>query len=316
MASRLSGVSSISSVSSIGRRNVDFEGFQHIPAATVSTHHAERSMGDQRDAAKEANETVVAEPLLPRSDLGQPEEYVGDYETKGPIQTHQAHYGTRSWYYDWWFWEITGALLGLGSTVAIVVMLAVCNDKPMPVLRYGITLNAMLSVLSTIAKVCPFVTCHFLRMNHLAHQNSDIGQTSMLLAATESIGQAKWLLFRKQNRNLADFKTIDEASRGPWGAFLLLYRFWDGRTILASAGAFIVLASLAVDPFTQQILSYPSISNVTSGYQQPALPTVAAWNTSGNLTVWESADSDPSRFFVPVILIMRSTDRDKHPQYH
>ena len=116
----------------------------------------------------------------------------------------------------------------------------------------------------------------------------------MLLAATESIGQAKWLLFRKQSRNLADFKTIDEASRGPWGAFQLLYRFWDGRTILASAGAFIVLVSLAVDPFTQQILSYPSVSNVHSGYQQPTFPQVTKWNTTGSLTVWESGDSDPS----------------------
>ncbi len=118
----------------------------------------------------------------------------------------------------------------------------------------------------------------------------------MLLAATGSVGQAKWLLFRKQNRNLADFKTIDEASRGPWGAFLLLYRFWDGRTILASAGAFIVLASLAVDPFTQQILSYPSVTNVTSGYQQPTFPTVTAWNMPGSLIVWESGDIDPSMF--------------------
>ena len=116
----------------------------------------------------------------------------------------------------------------------------------------------------------------------------------MLLAATESIGQAKWLLFRKQSRNLADFKTIDEASRGPWGAFLLLYRFWDGRTILASAGAFIVLASLAVDPFIQQVLSYPSVSNVTNGYQQPTFPKVTTWNTTGSLIVWESGDSYPS----------------------
>ena len=73
----------------------------------------------------------------------------------------------------------------------------------------------------------------------------------MLLAVTESIGQAKWLLFRKQSRILADFKTIDEASRGPWGAFQLLYRFWDGRTILASAGALIVVVSLAVDQGSQ-----------------------------------------------------------------
>lgn len=116
----------------------------------------------------------------------------------------------------------------------------------------------------------------------------------MLLAATESIGQAKWLLFRKECRNLIDFNTIDEASRGPWGAFQLLYRFWDGRTVLASAGAFIVLASLAVDPFTQQILSYPSVSNVTSGYEQPVFPKVSSWNTIGDVSVWESQRSEPS----------------------
>ena len=76
-----------------------------------------------------------------------------EYEAKDFIQNHQPHQRTRSWYHDWWFWEIAGALLSLGSTVAIVVMLAVCNNRPLPVLRYGITLNAMLSVLSTIAKV-------------------------------------------------------------------------------------------------------------------------------------------------------------------
>ena len=132
----------------------------------------------------------------------------------------------------------------------------------------------------------------------------------MLLAATESIGQAKWLLFRKQSRNLADFKTIDEASRGPWGAFLLLYRFWDGRTILASAGAFIVLASLAVDPFIQQVLSYPSVSNVTNGYQQPTFPKVTTWNTTGSLIVWESGDSDPSMLALfEQVSMTKATDR-------
>ena len=44
------------------------------------------------------------------------------------------------------------ALMSLGSTVTIVVMLAVYNKKLLQVLRYGITLNAMLSVLSAIAK--------------------------------------------------------------------------------------------------------------------------------------------------------------------
>ena len=135
----------------------------------------------------------------------------------------------------------------------------------------------------------------------------------MLLAATESIGQAKWLLYRKQSRNLADFQTIDEASRGPWGAFQLLYRFWDGRTILASAGAFIVLVSLAVDPFTQQILSYPSVSYVTTGYRQPSFPRVTTWNTTGSLTVWESGDSDPSMLSLHPGFMIKATDMIQHP---
>ena len=138
----------------------------------------------------------------------------------------------------------------------------------------------------------------------------------MLLAATESIGQAKWLLFRKQTRELADFKTIDEASRGPWGAFQLLYRFWDGRTVLASAGAFIVLTSLAVDPFTQQILSYPSVSNVTSGYQQPSFPRVTNWNISGRLDIVESSNIDPSMFSFSLVLKSGETDQDQHLQCH
>lgn len=118
----------------------------------------------------------------------------------------------------------------------------------------------------------------------------------MLLATTESIGQAKWILFRKKYQKLVDFNIIDEGSRGPWGAFQLLYRFWDGRTVLASAGAFIVLASLAVDPFTQQVLSYPSVSKITSGYEQPIFPQVLSWNTSGDASTWESGNGDPSMF--------------------
>ena len=293
MASRVSSVSGISSISSIERRTVDSNRLMQDPAATVSAHDAQQPTSAQRATADQVNATVTEEPLLSPRDPGHYEEMIEDHDIKHPLQTHQTHYGTRSWYYDWWFWEIAGALLSLGSTVAMIVMLAVCNNKPLPVLQHGITLNAMLSVLSTIAKVS-LLFYPFIRSIIIADKNTNVEKTSMLLAATESIGQAKWLLFRKQSRNLADFKTIDEASRGPWGAFQLLYRFWDGRTILASAGAFIVLVSLAVDPFTQQILSYPSVSNVTSGYQQPSFPRVTTWNTAGSLTVWESSNSDPS----------------------
>ena len=78
---------------------------------------------------------------------------IADYEMKDFAQTHQMHHGTRSWYHDWWFWEVAGALVSLASTVAIVLMLAVRNNKPLHLVEDGITLNAVLSVLSTVAKV-------------------------------------------------------------------------------------------------------------------------------------------------------------------
>ena len=134
---------------------MDSRHFQHAPTATFPALDAAPPEEESRATANQGNEKVTAEPLLSRTNSGQDEEEGVDRGAKGPVQSHQMHYGTRSWYHDWWFWEISGALLSLGSTVAIVVMLAVCNNKPLPVLRYGITLNAMLSVLSTIAKVSP-----------------------------------------------------------------------------------------------------------------------------------------------------------------
>ena len=157
MTSRVSSVSSISSESSIERQTQDSNHIIHTPSATVSAHDAQQPRTGQRTAADQVNEMVTAEPLLSRRNSAQREEMIADYEMKDSAQTHQMHYGTRSWYHDWWFWEVAGALLSLASTVAIVVMLAVCNGKPLPVLRNGITLNAMLSVLSTIAKVSVWI---------------------------------------------------------------------------------------------------------------------------------------------------------------
>ncbi len=83
-------------------------------------------------------------------------------------------------------------------------------------------------------------------------------------------GQSKWLLFRARPQHLIDFKTIDEASRGPWGALLLLLRM-RGRVVVASVGAFVFVASLTVDPFIQQVLSYPPTSS-RSGTRSPKFP--------------------------------------------
>ena len=66
---------------------------------------------------------------------------------------HEAYRSRKSCFWDWWLWEIAGIVLSLSVTVAIVVILAIYDGHPLPKWPYSITLNAMVSVLATIAKV-------------------------------------------------------------------------------------------------------------------------------------------------------------------
>ena len=100
----------------------------------------------------------------------------------------------------------------------------------------------------------------------------------MLLAATQCISQSKWLLFAREPQRLIDFYTIDEASRGPFGALSLLIRL-KGRAVLASVGAFIVFTSLGIDPFTQQVLSYPLKAIVAAQGEAPNIPRMQNWSS-------------------------------------
>ena len=75
----------------------------------------------------------------------------------------------------------------------------------------------------------------------------------MLLAVNESISQLKWLWFREP-RMLQDMQLFDDASRGPGGAVRLMFRTRSGLIML---GSLVAVLALVVDPFAQQIVSYP-----------------------------------------------------------
>ena len=132
---------------------------------------------------------------------------------------------------DTWFPEILAAILSITSTIAIAVVISVYNGKANPQLPYGITLNAVISVLGTAAK------------------------TSLGYVVASAISQLKWCWFQKK-RKVYTMAFFDDASRGPWGAAIFLYDVrWRS---FASIGAMVVIVSLAYDPFIQQILRYPS----------------------------------------------------------
>lgn len=80
------------------------------------------------------------------------------------------------------------------------MVLIVLNDKELPTLPFGITLNAFISVLVRVASA------------------------ALLIPVTEALGQLKWIWFKERSRRLHDFELFDEATRGPWGSMILLFR--------------------------------------------------------------------------------------------
>jgi hypothetical protein len=115
---------------------------------------------------------------------------------------------------------------------AMCGLLIAYNGRQVPNLPYGLTFNAVVSILTTAAN------------------------SALLCVVAASLGQLKWSWFQSQQRKLADVQIFDDASRGPLGAAALL------RTTpilsLASGGALVTILTLLMDPFVQQILTYPA----------------------------------------------------------
>ena len=134
-----------------------------------------------------------------------------------------------------WMLEIVSWLISAVCMGAIIAVLIVLKDKPVskwPFDNIGFTLNAFVSILSRIAGA------------------------ALLLPVAEALGQMKWSWFIKgDSKKMWDFEMFDNASRGPWGAFLLLIHT-RGKTI-AALGALVTIFCLALDPFFQQVVSYP-----------------------------------------------------------
>ena len=114
----------------------------------------------------------------------------------------QAHSTSKSRYEkaftDWWLWEVLAVLLSLGTFSALVTILIVCDGRSVARLPQRLSLNAIISILSTIS------------------------QTSLMFSITATLSQFKWLLFLGRTRQLKDLQIYDDASRGPLGCSVLL----------------------------------------------------------------------------------------------
>ena len=130
-----------------------------------------------------------------------------------------------------WLLEIISWWLSALCMAAIVGVLIYYRDKTLPRWPGGLTLNAFIATLSRISGA------------------------ALILPVSEALGQLKWSWFQKDSKEMWDFEIFDNASRGPWGALLLLVRT-KGRA-LAAVGALVMLFSLALDPVFQQVVDFP-----------------------------------------------------------
>lgn len=133
----------------------------------------------------------------------------------------------------WWYWELACILLGICCKFAVVVILCTVDRTALDAWNFPIQPNSLVSVFMTVAK------------------------SSLLLPVAECISQVKWIQFEHAPHHLIRLQEYDEASRGPWGSFQLLFS-WKTGSFLAYAGAVLTTMVLALEPFTQQIITYPS----------------------------------------------------------
>lgn len=139
---------------------------------------------------------------------------------------------------DTWFWEALAMVFSVLCFAAIICILGVFEGKARPHFAYGLTLNAIASVLATASK------------------------SSLIYVIGECIGQLKWIWFYKKRRRLDQIQLFDSASRGPLGSLFMLMQHM-GRS-LVSLGALVTILALTFDPFVQQILTYPTREAVES----------------------------------------------------
>jgi len=139
---------------------------------------------------------------------------------------------TRAFILDTWLVEIFAVVFSTACIIAIAAVLYAYDDKPIPQLSSGLTLNTIVSILSTAARI------------------------ALILIVSTSIGQLKWCRYKTSARTVQDAQTLDDASRGPLGAAIMLVTRTGG--FLATLDGIITLLMVASSPFFQQMLSIPS----------------------------------------------------------
>jgi hypothetical protein len=104
-----------------------------------------------------------------------------------------TRYFLEGWLLEIMSWAVSAMCMG-----ALVIIFHLTDQQEIRTFKFGLTLNGLVTILSGISR------------------------SALLFPTFEALGQLKWNWFRGEPQRLRDFETFDSASRGPWGAVLLL----------------------------------------------------------------------------------------------
>ncbi|KAI1807003.1 hypothetical protein F4811DRAFT_62589 [Daldinia bambusicola] len=176
-------------------------------------------------------------PLLERNDsLESQGTHTGWFEDNNPEQPNITHGSRFSWLWVFrvWKFQLFASLLCLASLAGLAIMAANFSDRPLSDWSLTfISINGVVAILTVLLK----------------------GPLMVLIA--DSISQAKWPWFSREGqagRPLVDLELIDNASRGPWGSFIWLYKHPLGLHLI-SFGALLTMLVAAVDVFSQLLIT-------------------------------------------------------------
>ncbi|PYI12694.1 hypothetical protein BO78DRAFT_392501 [Aspergillus sclerotiicarbonarius CBS 121057] len=131
----------------------------------------------------------------------------------------------------------------IACLIVLVVLLGKLDGMPYAHWAYRASPNAVIAIVATADRA------------------------ALLFPVAICLSQFKWNQYHQQQR-LYNLQMVDQASRGIWGSLRMIS---STRPSLATLGAVTLILSAAIDPLTQQILTFPtrvvSASNETASAQ-------------------------------------------------
>lgn len=228
------------------RDDVHGAGSDDVPLEPYRTSHGSLTSASPLQSSADVDEYWQGGPVY-RDDDGAPARRPSTSKAQG---VHQQAYGlvrasddqapcppqippakTPSLFGTWWL-EFLTTFLAVGILAATVATVYPYSNKPQPSWPYGVQLNSV-------------VSAYFL-----------VFKTFVLLIITTCLGQLKWAWFRRP-QPLDHITLYDNASRGVWGSFELLF-FLRRRALLPYVGALLTILAVISDPFGQQLVSFYS----------------------------------------------------------